>query len=194
MQNLRPQGLAARKGEQLADKSRGAIGILLDLHNVLEGRIGRPVIGEQQIGIADDRGQHIVEVMRDAARELADRLHLLRLREIFLQGAQFRRIERIDRRARPVRFIRRRNEETRGAIAVASETHIDGRDIGLRIGRGDDGGFKRGPVAVANAGIDAARRRLAALERIGDQFGKGRIRAPECGPTYRRWRSRWASN
>ena len=72
--------LAAREREQLPHQPRRPIGVLLDLHDVLEGRIGRAVIGEQEIGIADDRGQHIVEVMRDAAGELADRLHLLALR------------------------------------------------------------------------------------------------------------------
>ena len=49
VEHLRPQGLAAREGEQLAHQARGPVGVLLDLHDVLEGRIGRPVVGEQQI-------------------------------------------------------------------------------------------------------------------------------------------------
>ncbi len=38
--------------------------------------------GEQHVGEAEDGGQHVVEVVRDAARELADDLHLLALREL----------------------------------------------------------------------------------------------------------------
>ena len=40
---------------------------------------GRSSRATDQVEIADDRGQQIVEIMRDAAGQLADRLHLLRL-------------------------------------------------------------------------------------------------------------------
>ena len=49
LQNLRPQGLPPREGKQLPHETGSAIGVLLDLHNVLKGRISRPMIGEQQI-------------------------------------------------------------------------------------------------------------------------------------------------
>ena len=77
LQHLRAQGLAAREGQQLANEAGGAVGVLLDLHDVLEGRVGRPVARQQQVGKADDGGQHIVEVVRYAACQLADGLHLL---------------------------------------------------------------------------------------------------------------------
>ncbi len=57
--------------------ARGAVGVLLDLDDVLERRIGRLVRVEQEIGRHHDGGQHVVEVVGDAAGELADRLHLL---------------------------------------------------------------------------------------------------------------------
>ena len=38
--------------------------------------------GDQELGVAADRGQEVVEVVRDAAGEPADRLHLLRLAEL----------------------------------------------------------------------------------------------------------------
>ena len=84
-EHLRPQRLPAREGQQLPHQAGGAVGVLLDVHDVLEGRVARPVVGEQQVGEADDRGQHVVEVVRDAAGELADRLHLLALRELLLE-------------------------------------------------------------------------------------------------------------
>ena len=69
---------------------------LLDLHDVLEGRIGLAVIGQKQIGITDDRLQDVVEIMRHAAGELADRLHLLGLGELPLELALLARIESIE--------------------------------------------------------------------------------------------------
>ena len=68
LQHLRPERLPAREGEQLPHQPGGAVGVLLDLHQVLERRIGRPVVRQEQVGIADDRGQHVVEVVRDARR------------------------------------------------------------------------------------------------------------------------------
>ena len=46
-QRLRPKRLAAREREQLAHQPRRPIGVLFDLHDVLERRIGRAVVGEQ---------------------------------------------------------------------------------------------------------------------------------------------------
>ena len=78
LQHLRTQRLTPREGQQLTHEAGGAVGVLLDLHDVVEGRIGRPMVGEQKIGEADDRRQHIVEIVRDAAGKLAYGLHLLR--------------------------------------------------------------------------------------------------------------------
>ena len=41
---------------------------------------------EQQLGVADDRRQEVVEVVGDPAGELPDRLHLLRLPKLVLQA------------------------------------------------------------------------------------------------------------
>jgi hypothetical protein len=56
---------------------------------------------QQKIAIADDRLEQIVEVVRDAARELADRLHLLRLRELRLERLLLGRVDEIKDRLRP---------------------------------------------------------------------------------------------
>ena len=96
LDDARPQRLPARESQQLPHQPGRAVGVLLDVHDVLEGRVGRPVAGEQQVGEADDGGQHVVEVVRDAAGELADRLHLLALRELRLERALLGRLERVD--------------------------------------------------------------------------------------------------
>ena len=107
VEDLGPQRLAAREREQLAHEARRPVGVLLDLHDVLEGRIGRAVVGQQEVRVADDGLQHVVEVVRDPARELPDRLHLLRLGELLLELALLGGVERVEDRALAVRVRRR---------------------------------------------------------------------------------------
>ena len=49
IEHLRAQRLAAREGEQLPHQRRGAGRVLLDLHDVLERRIGRLVRVQQEV-------------------------------------------------------------------------------------------------------------------------------------------------
>jgi isocitrate dehydrogenase (NAD+) len=58
-----------------------------DLDRVLAQRVaGRQAVAHR-LGVARDRRQQVVEVVRDPAGELADGLHLLRLPELLLQAA-----------------------------------------------------------------------------------------------------------
>ncbi len=156
LQRLRTQGLPAREREQLAHQPRRAVGVLLDLHDVLEGRIGRPMVGEQQIGIADDRGQHVVEIVGDAAGELADRLHLLALREVLLQRALLGGVEREHDGAGAFVAMRVRggDEEARRAGALALQRDVDGRDVALAFARCGDRLTQRRAIALGDAAID----------------------------------------
>ena len=45
-------------------------------------------VGRHELGVAGDDGQQVVEVVRHAAGEPADRLHLHRLRQLFLRGLE----------------------------------------------------------------------------------------------------------
>ena len=60
------QGLLAREGEELADQAGGAVGVLLDLHDIGERLISRPEAQQQQVAKPDHRGQEILEIMGDA--------------------------------------------------------------------------------------------------------------------------------
>ena len=62
-----------------------------------DGSDGRWLV-EQQVGRHDDGGQHVVEVVRDAAGKLADRLHLLALRHLALERLLLGRLDGIDDR------------------------------------------------------------------------------------------------
>ena len=85
LQHLRAQRLLAREGEQLAGQAGGAVRIRLDLLDVVIVAVARRVAHQHQVAMADDRGQDVVEIVRDAAGELADRLHLGRLRDLALE-------------------------------------------------------------------------------------------------------------
>ena len=54
---------------------------------------------EQEIEVADNHAQQIIEIVGDAARELSDRLQLLRPEELFLRLYSLRGFasERLDR-------------------------------------------------------------------------------------------------
>ena len=118
---LRTRGcrrLLAREGQQLAHQVGGAVGVLLDLHDVGEGRIARPEAQQQQIAEADHRGQQIVEVVRDAAGELAHRLHLLRLRELRFEALLLGGVDEMQHQA--------------AAVGVGVAARFGCRGLGLR--------------------------------------------------------------
>ena len=73
LEHLRAQRLLAREGEQLAGQAGGAVRVRLDLLDVVIVAVARRVAHQHQVAMADDRGQDVVEVVRDAAGELADR-------------------------------------------------------------------------------------------------------------------------
>src|SRR2546427_395102 len=77
--DLRLQHLLAAEREQLARELAGALRGFADLSDVIPGRrAGREVL-EQQLAITEDYGEQVIEVMRHAAGQPPDRLHLLRL-------------------------------------------------------------------------------------------------------------------
>ena len=82
--DARLRELPAREQQQLARQRRGALGRVHDLVRRLGRAAGRERVLEHA-RVAADHGQQIVEVVRDAAREAADRVHLLRLAQLLLE-------------------------------------------------------------------------------------------------------------
>src|SRR5205823_361512 len=85
LQDLWPQGLLPRKSEELPGQPRGTIGVRLDLLNIVIVAVAGRMAHQHQVTVTDDRRQNVVEVVRDAARELSDHLHLSRLRDLPLE-------------------------------------------------------------------------------------------------------------
>ena len=71
--------------EDLLDELAGARARLLDFRQALLRRMLRHEILPRQFDVADDRAEDVVEVVRDAAGERAEGLHLLRLAQRRLQ-------------------------------------------------------------------------------------------------------------
>ena len=81
----RLQRLPAREGEQpLRQRGRAlrAAASAMSTAGAAAGRRPSAQAALEQVEIAEDDGQQVVEVVRDAAGELADRLHLLRLQQL----------------------------------------------------------------------------------------------------------------
>ena len=157
IEHLRPQRLAAREREQLPHQARGPVGVLLDLHDVVERRIGRLVRVEQEVGRHHDGGEHVVEVVRDAAGELADGLHLLHLRDLLLQLAHFGGLDRVDDRRLAVLLASPRPPRRRSAPSGCPRRRAPRRPARCRPAR-------RPPCAIAAS--SAARSRSATTVRI----------------------------
>ena len=81
---LHLERMLAREGEQALHQRRGALGGLAGIGEPAAHALLAVEAAQREIEIADDRGEQIVEVVRDAAGEAADRLHLLRLPQCFL--------------------------------------------------------------------------------------------------------------
>ena len=82
---LRPERLLPGKGEQAARQIGPAKCRVERLARQLVDIGIIPFQIPQQVDIADDHAQHVVEIMRHAAGQIADGLHLLRLVELRLQ-------------------------------------------------------------------------------------------------------------
>ena len=94
--DLRLQHLPAAEGEQLAGERRGALARRLNLLEVRAQPIALRDLVEHQRAVAEDGGQQIVEIVRDAAGELPDRLHLLRLAQLLLEPPALGDVARVD--------------------------------------------------------------------------------------------------
>ena len=119
---LGQQRLGAGEGEQAAGQRRGAgraLHRIVEMHHHLAPRAVEAALGE--VDAADDDRQHIVEVVRDAAGQLADRLHLLDLAQLGLGGLALLGLglERLVRLPQLLRAFAHRMLEHLGALGLA---------------------------------------------------------------------------
>ena len=83
VERLRRQHLLAAEREQLPRQRGRALASLLDQRRARGAAApGLRQLEQQDAAAPEDHGQHVVEVVGDAAGELADRFHLLRLAQL----------------------------------------------------------------------------------------------------------------
>src|SRR5581483_4164841 len=73
------------EGEELSREMARAFARSYDLIDVRNSRRHVHERLAKELAVAEDRGQQVVEVVRDAAGEPADRLHLLRLQKLLFE-------------------------------------------------------------------------------------------------------------
>ena len=76
----------AREVEQVGDDPPRAVGLLDEQLGVAPHVLGQALVGAQELAERDDRRERVVQLVRDAGDELADRLHLLGLEQFLLQA------------------------------------------------------------------------------------------------------------
>ncbi len=114
---------------------------------------------QQEVVRHHDGGQHIVEIVRDAAGELADHVHLLRLVDLVLQRAPLGGLQQVDDGGFGLAFVflDRGDEELPPAFLGAVEHRLDRRDVALPFRRLVDGRDQQAAIALA----DRSENRLA---------------------------------
>ena len=123
----RSQRLPLGEGEQALDQRLGTIG---RLHRAVDQpvfAIAADAAPLEHVERADDRGQQIVEIMRDAAGELAHRLQLLRLAQRLLGEPAAGGLDRLgdDRDDRPAAVGDRPHREIIPAPAGGRQFELD---------------------------------------------------------------------
>ena len=84
IEHLRRQRLPPGKGQQLAGQLRGAIDRVRNRIDVTAAPVLAEIAAAQEVGRGAYDGEKIVEIVRDAAGQLADRIHLLGLAQRLL--------------------------------------------------------------------------------------------------------------
>ena len=181
----------AREGEELADQGRRPDHGVLDLAQVVVGRIAQRMAQQEFVGAQSDRAQQVVEIVGDAAGELADRLHLVALGELELHRLLVGDVEGVGRPA----GAGRRQIEVGDALRRSGEGNLDrAAGIGGVSGFGFDARRRKEEVAEADPRSDrAAGHRLelgvGLQQRRGDRVTRsdhGRAERRRLGETRRR--------
>src|ERR1700674_1638216 len=150
----------AAESEKLRGEDRGAAGRITDFADVLFDLALHSEFVEEQIAVAEDRGEKIIEVVGDAAGQLPKCFHLLRAHELVLQlfprGYIHDGADETNRRARRITNDQRALEQIPiGTIAVA-EPVFAGPTIAVSRERVADAGGGADPILRVNLPLPEA--------------------------------------
>ena len=111
VQYSRIEHLLPAEGEELPREVRRAHSSRPDLLDVRAQGLAGLEIASDHLGVAEDHGQEVIEIVRDAARESPDSLHLLRLKELSFQTP-------------PSRYVRLHTDEVRHSTIGVPDRRI----------------------------------------------------------------------
>ena len=100
--DARLDDLAPGKRQQLAGEVGGPLRGARDLGDVAARRVGGRHVVLRHLGVPENRGQQVVEVMCDAAGQPADAFHALGQQQLMLEPPQFRDVLADDQQVRAV--------------------------------------------------------------------------------------------
>ena len=186
IEDLRLQRLPAGKRQQLRGQLGGALHCFGNRVDVAPAPFFRQFAAAQEVGRGADDGQEIVEIVRHAAGQLADRFHLLRLAQRFLAPAAFGDVDGLRHRAddRAMLVAQRTHREVEIAVADRQmQQHLGpdffaahDRDEGVAdgvahaFGRGKPRRFpERLADHLAGVGADSGERRLVGVQHVAVQ-------------------------
>ena len=129
IQDLRPENLFPAEGEQLVREGRRAAASEDRLLEIETARIPGIELIQSELVESDDRGEQVIEVMRDARGQVADRVHLLSLPDVLLENHPFRDVLDDLHEMRPVavRVAIRAQRDTRPDVLAIAASPISAR-------------------------------------------------------------------
>jgi hypothetical protein len=89
VEHARLEHLAAAEGEEMAREVGGALADPADLLGLVTPRVVRVETGDEELGVAAERRQEVVEVVRDAPGQAPDGVELLRVEQLLLERLPF---------------------------------------------------------------------------------------------------------
>jgi hypothetical protein len=109
--------------QDLLDEFRRPRGVVFDVHQVFEGRVGGAEPAQEEVRKTDDRGQKVIKIVSDSARKLANSLKLLALHRLFVDD---RGRACFDRRDDQVSIVRRgKNRDADALVERSLENSLD---------------------------------------------------------------------
>ena len=157
--------LPAAEREQLAREGRGALAGVLDLAERGPEILVVRELRLHQLRVAEDDREEVVEVVRDAAREAADRFHLLGDAELGFELLVFRQVPRVDDQPPHAGLGRKGPADERqgppGAVAVA-DPGFQLLELGARLEAPPELALREGTIVGMDEIEGAASRKVRA--------------------------------
>ena len=143
-------GLLTTEHQQLSGEANGTLGRGFDIANQLD-RFARHGLQQSQFVELQQHGrQHVVEVVRHAARQLSDRFHLLTLAQSLLAGREF--LQHMCVRLGRITLLAQCRGEDETDECLHTEVHLQNHERATAVSSAERRGIPRQQKDDADAG------------------------------------------